>query len=79
VPVEPLDSVCAASVEDGHLAVLQWARENRCEWSSEASEGGHLTVLHSARVWDHGMWNHETVTQHFGPPISFRGNVVQLW
>ena len=44
----------------GHLAVLQWARANGCDWDwstcSEAAVGGHLAVLQWARAngcdWD---------------------------
>jgi hypothetical protein len=39
----------------GHLAVLQWARANGCDWdrdecSAAAEEDGHLAVLQ----WLHG-------------------------
>ena len=52
--------VCANAAGDGHLKVLQWARENGCEWNEEtcraAAAGGHLEVLQWAREngceWD---------------------------
>jgi hypothetical protein len=44
-----LDDGCAAAVEAGHLDVLEWARENRCDWGVytllAAAEGGHLTIF----------------------------------
>ena len=59
-PSERRYAVCAKAARDGHLKVLQWARENGCEWDSdtcsEAARGGHLEVLQWAREngceWD---------------------------
>ena len=47
-------------LENGHLEVLKWARENGCEWNSwtcaYAAQNGHLEVLKWAREngceWD---------------------------
>jgi hypothetical protein len=40
----------------GHLAVLQWARANGCDWNEDtcrqAARGGHLEVLQWARAND---------------------------
>ena len=44
---------CAYAAQNGHLEVLQWARQNGCEWTSltctYAAENGHLEVLQWAR------------------------------
>ncbi|CAN0123573.1 unnamed protein product, partial [Hapterophycus canaliculatus] len=41
------------AAERGHLAVLQWARDNDCPWGGQvcvgAAKGGHLAVLQWAR------------------------------
>jgi len=29
---------CANAVKEGHLEVLKWARENRCEWAEETKQ-----------------------------------------
>src|SRR5690606_3822841 len=45
---------CEAAARGGHLAVLQWLREQKCRWSTStcesAAESGHLAVL---------QWAHE--------------------
>jgi len=54
--------ICEAAARYGALASLQWARANRCEWTSTtcraAARGGHLAVLQWARAngcdWDEG-------------------------
>jgi hypothetical protein len=50
----------------GHLEVLQWARQNGCEWDkwtcSYAAGRGHLEVLQWAHQngcpWDEETWEH---------------------
>ena len=46
-------ALAVAAARGGNLGVLQWARENGCEWDkrvcSQAAEGGHLGVLQWAR------------------------------
>jgi hypothetical protein len=48
------DNLCSWAAENGHLAVLQWARANGCEWTNDAcdsaAESGHLAVLQWARA-----------------------------
>ena len=60
----PLDQwTCEAAAGGGHLAVLQWAREQDCPWDEStcaaAAYNGHLAVLTWAR--HHGCaWNSNT-------------------
>jgi hypothetical protein len=45
---------CGNAAKSGHLAVLQWARANGCEWDVDtcgnAAKSGHLAVLQWARA-----------------------------
>jgi hypothetical protein len=45
---------CASAAEGGHLAVLQWLRDNGCPWDvctcSHAAMSGNLAVLQWARA-----------------------------
>ena len=45
---------CEKAAENGHLAVLQWARTQGCPWNratlSKAAKNGHLAVLQWARA-----------------------------
>ena len=47
------EKLCAAAAAGGHLALLQWLRQNGCSWDegtcSCAASGGHLAVLQWAR------------------------------
>jgi hypothetical protein len=44
---------CVYAAQNGHLDVLQWARQNGCPWDEEtcafAAQNGHLDVLQWAR------------------------------
>ncbi len=58
-----MNTVCEYAALNGHLSVLQWARENGCEWNSNtcafAAKNGHLSVLQ----WSHKNgceWNSNT-------------------
>ena len=49
IKVETKKGACALAALAGHLHIIQWAREDGCEWdlstSLAAAEGGHLHVL----------------------------------
>ena len=57
---------------NGHLNILQWAKENDCEWSSDicssAAENGHLHVLKWARSvgseWDPWIFERAAANGH---------------
>jgi hypothetical protein len=56
-------NICSAAAHNGHLEVLQWARQQGCPWGTAtcwlAAEAGHLAVLQWAR--QHGCpWDEET-------------------
>jgi hypothetical protein len=44
-----LAAVCSNAVTEGHLALLQWARANGCDWTdfvtSYAAQAGQLHIL----------------------------------
>jgi hypothetical protein len=56
----PRVDVCESAARGGHLATLQWARANGCDWGlfacEAAASGGHLDVLQWAHAngceWD---------------------------
>jgi len=54
---------CAYAAGDGHLEILQWAREHDCPWDeytgTHAAASGHLEVLKWARERD-CPWDEET-------------------
>ena len=47
------DDMRYIAAQNGHLEVLQWARNNGCDWDSDtcacAAQNGHLEVLQWAR------------------------------
>ncbi len=54
---------CDFAAGNGHLAILQWARENNCPWDAvtcaKAAENGHLKLLKWARE-NRCPWNERT-------------------
>jgi len=59
-PWDPFSTHVVGQPKNGHLEVLQWARQNGCEWDPWtccwAAKNGHLEVLQWARQngyeWD---------------------------
>lgn len=66
------EATCSAAAGKGHLAVLQWAREQGCPWWTDtcqyAAGAGHLAVLQWARqqgcLWGAGTCSYAAKEGH---------------